>query len=210
MKYSNKVYTVCYDRLDVFNNKSEAKDFYSECYYMSEGAEHERYASILVDLNFSNVGKDNVSSDCRDIRIEMDEDEFLITELDENLSIDEAIKYYEEKIQPILDVSDDYGVDFNRIVPFDDFGSDEEMDYMASFSKYYKELFEKFNIEFDNIYTEEISDGKYNLIVNDLELRLRASDKIESVIDNVETMIEISKNKNIEEKSLQKDEGVEI
>lgn len=210
MKYRDNAYTVCYDSLSVFKSKENAKKFYSECYQMSEGAEHERYASILVDLNFSNVGKDNVSSDCRDIRIEMDEDEFLITELDENLSIDEAIKYYEEKIQPILDVSDDYGVDFNRIVPFDDFGSDEEMDYMASFSKYYKELFEKFNIEFDNIYTEEISDGKYNLIVNDLELRLRASDKIESVIDNVETMIEISKNKNIEEKSLQKDEGVEI
>ena len=210
MKYRDNAYTVCYDSLSVFKSKENAKKFYSECYQMSEGAEHQRYASILVDLNFSNVGKDNVSSDCRDIRIEMDEDEFLITELDENLSIDEAIKYYEEKIQPILDVSDDYGVDFNRIVPFDDFGSDEEMDYMASFSKYYKELFEKFNIEFDNIYTEEISDGKYNLIVNDLELRLRASDKIESVIDNVETMIEISKNKNIEEKSLQKDEGVEI
>ena len=138
MKYRDNAYTVCYDSLSVFKSKENAKKFYSECYQMSEGAEHERYASILVDLNFSNVGKDNVSSDCRDIRIEMDEDEFLITELDENLSIDEAIKYYEEKIQPILDVSDDYGVDFNRIVPFDDFGSDEEMDYIASFSKYYK------------------------------------------------------------------------
>lgn len=210
MKYRDNVYTICYDSLSVFKSKEDAKKFYSECYQMSEGAEHERYASILVDLNFSNVGKDNVSSDCRDIRIEMDEDEFLIIELDEDLSSDEAIKYYEEKIQPILDVSDDYGVDFNRIVPFDDFGSDEEMDYMSSFSKYYKELFEKFDIEVDSIYTEEISDGKYNLIVNDLELRLRASDKIESIIDNVETMIEISKNKDIDEKFLQKDEGVEI
>ena len=206
----SKTYTTCYDSLSVFKSKENAKKFYSECYQMSEGAEHERYASILVDLNFSNVGKDNISSDCRDIRIEMDEDEFLIIELEEDLSIDETIKYYEEKIQPILDVSDDYGVDFNRIVPFDDFGSDEEIDYMASFSKYYKELFEKFDIEVDNIYTEEISDGKYNLIVNDLELRLRASDKIESVIDNVETMIEISKNKEIDEKSLQKEEVVEI
>ena len=212
MKYRDNAYTVCYDSLSVFKSKENAKKFYSECYQMSEGAEHERYASILVDLNFSNIGRDNVSYDCREISIKVGDysDKFLNIELEERLSIDDSIKYYEEKIQPILDVSDDYGVDFNRIVPFDDFGSDEEMDYMASFSKYYKELFEKFNIEFDNIYTEEISDGKYNLIVNDLELRLRASDKIESVIDNVETMIEISKNKNIEEKSLQKDEGVEI
>lgn len=84
MKYSNKVYTVCYDRLDVFNNKSEAKDFYSDCYYMSEGAEHERYASILVDLNFSNIGKDNVSTYCREISVKQ-EDKILNIRLDKAL-----------------------------------------------------------------------------------------------------------------------------
>lgn len=195
------IYTICYDTLNVFSSKEDAKKFYIECYYMSEGAEHERYASILVDLNFSDIGRDNVSTDCRNIRIKQDEDEFLKIELEESLSIDETIKYYEEKIQPILEVSEDYGIDFNRTVPFDDFGSDEETDYMSSFSDYYKELFEKFNIKIDSIYTEEISDGKYNLIVNDLELRLRAGDKIESIIDNVYTMIEISKNK---------DQGMEV
>ena len=69
---------------------------------------------------------------------------------------------------------------------------------MSSFSNYYNELFEKFNINVGNIYTEEISDGKYNLMVNDVELRLRAGDKIESVIDNIDTMLEISKNKDLE------------
>lgn len=197
---NDKVYTICYDRLDVFNNKDEAKKFYTECYYMSEGAEHQRYASILVDLNFSNIGRDNVSYDCREISIKVGDysDKFLNIELEDRLSIDDTIKYYEEKIQPILDVSDDYGIDFNRVVPFDDFGSDEESNYMSSFSNYYKELFEKFNINVGNIYTEEISDGKYNLMVNDVELRLRAGDKIESVIDNIDTMLEISKNNDLE------------
>lgn len=196
MKYSNKVYTVCYDRLDVFNNKSEAKDFYSDCYYMSEGAEHERYASILVDLNFSNIGKDNVSIYCREISIKQ-EDKFLNIELDESLSIEDTIDFYEEKVQPILEVSDDYDIDFNRTVPFDEFGSDEESDYMSSFSKYYQELFKKFNISVDSILTEEISDGKYNLVVDDTELTIKAGDKIESVIDNVDTMLEISKKKDL-------------
>jgi len=139
MKYSNKVYTVCYDRLDVFNNKSEAKDFYSDCYYMSEGAEHERYASILVDLNFSNIGKDNVSTYCREISVKQ-EDKILNIRLDKALSIEDTINFYEEKVQAILEVSDDYGIDFNRMVPFDEFGSDEESDYMSSFSKYYQVL----------------------------------------------------------------------
>lgn len=196
MKYSNKVYTVCYDRLDVFNNKSEAKDFYSDCYYMSEGAEHERYASILVDLNFSNIGRDNVSAYCREISVKQ-EDKILNIKLDKSLSIEDAINFYEEKVQPILEVSDDYGIDFNRMVPFDEFGSDEESDYMSSFSKYYQELFKKFNISVDNISTEEISDGKYNLVVDDTELTIKAGDKIESVIDNVDTMLEISKKKDL-------------
>lgn len=194
MKYSNKVYTVCYDRLDVFNNKSEAKGFYSDCYYMSEGAEHERYASILVDLNFSNIGRDNVSTYCREISVKQ-EDKILNIKLDKALSIEDAINFYEEKVQPILEVSDDYGIDFNRMVPFDEFGSDEESDYMSSFSKYYQELFKKFNISVDNISTEEISDGKYNLVVDDTELTIKAGDKIESVIDNIDTMLEISKKK---------------
>ena len=196
MKYSNKVYTVCYDRLDVFNNKSEAKDFYSDCYYMSEGAEHERYASILVDLNFSNIGRDNVSTYCREISVKQ-KDKILNIKSDKSLSIEDAINFYEEKVQPILEVSDDYGIDFNRMVPFDEFGSDEESDYMSSFSKYYQELFKKFNISIDNISTEEISDGKYNLVVDDTELTIKAGDKIESVIDNVDTMLEISKKKDL-------------
>ncbi len=196
MKYSNKVYTVCYDRLDVFNNKSEAKDFYSDCYYMSEGAEHERYASILVDLNFSNIGKDNVSTYCREISVKQ-EDKILNIRLDKALSIEDTINFYEEKVQAILEVSDDYGIDFNRMVPFDEFGSDEESDYMSSFSKYYQELFKKFNISVDNISTEEISDGKYNLVVDDTELTIKAGDKIESVIDNIDTMLEISKKKDL-------------
>lgn len=196
MKYSNKVYTVCYDRLDVFNNKSEAKDFYSDCYYMSEGAEHERYASILVDLNFSNIGRDNVSTYCREISVKQ-EDKILNIRLDKALSIEDTINFYEEKVQTILEVSDDYGIDFNRMVPFDEFGSDEESDYMSSFSKYYQELFKKFNISVDNISTEEISDGKYNLVVDDTELTIKAGDKIESVIDNVDTMLEISKKKDL-------------
>lgn len=196
MKYSNKVYIVCYDRLDVFNNKSEAKDFYSDCYYMSEGAEHERYASILVDLNFSNIGRDNVSTYCREISVKQ-EDKILNIRLDKALSIEDTINFYEEKVQTILEVSDDYGIDFNRMVPFDEFGSDEESDYMSSFSKYYQELFKKFNISIDNISTEEISDGKYNLVVDDTELTIKAGDKIESVIDNVDTMLEISKKKDL-------------
>lgn len=189
---SKKTYTVCYDRLDVFNSKEEAKKFYSECYYMSEGAEHERYASILVDLNFSNLGKDNISKYCNEISIKQDDsDKFIKLKLDDSLSVEDAIKYYEEKVAPILKVSDDYGIYFTSKNPFEDFGSDIEGYANSSFSDYYKELLKKFNINVDNVQTNSRSDGKYTLIINDEEFDITAWDDLECVIDNVDSIIKV-------------------
>ena len=201
MKYNDKIYTVCYDTLDVFNSKEDAKKFYSECYYMSEGAEHERYASILVDLNFSNLGKDNVSTDCREIKIKNNDNEnkFLSIQLKENLSIEDTIKYYEEKIQPILEVSDEYGIYFTCRNPFEDFGTDAEGNTNYSFSNYYKELLEKFGVDVNNIYTDDWSDGKYKLVVNNEEFKVTAWDDLEEVIDNVDSMIKLFKSKELKE-----------
>lgn len=197
-KNYNNIYTVCYDTLDVFKSKEDAKNFYSDCYHMSEGAEHERYASILVDLNFSNIGKDNVSIDCNEINIQTNEKEkFLKIELDDHLSIDDIIKYYEEKIQPILEVSDDYDVNFNSSDPFIYFGSDAESYTNSSFSNYYKEILEKLGVTVDNIYTDDWSDGKYKLVVNNAEFKLTAWDNLKSVIDNVNSMIELFRKKHI-------------
>lgn len=201
MKCTDKIYTVCYDTLYVFDSKKEAKEYFSECYYMSEGAEHNRYASILVDLNFSNLGKDNVSRDCREINIKMNSsaDECLKVNLNKYLSIENTIKYYEEKIAPILEISNDYGVNFFIKTPFEDFGSDSEIYTNISFSDYYKELLEKFNLKINNIQTESRSDGKYTITINDKEFDIVAWDDLNGVIDNVDSMIEVlSENKESE------------
>lgn len=200
MNYSN-VYAVCYDNLYVFNSKEDAKNFFGDCYYMSEGAEHERYASILVDLNFSNLGKDNVSTYCREISIQSSENKFLNVELESDFSIDDAIKYYEEKLQPILEVSKNYDVDFNRKIPFDNFGSDEDSYSKNSFSNYYQDLCEKLDIKFDNIYTEEESDGKYKLFVNDIDFKLTAWDSLNSVLDNLCFMTVLDKTNNLKKEN---------
>lgn len=200
MKYSDKIYTVCYDTLDVFNTKEDAKKFYSECYYMSEGAEHERYASILVDLNFSNLGKDNVSKYCNEISIKQNgSDKFIKLKLNDSLSIENTIKFYEEKIEPILEVSNNYGVRFSSKIPFEDFGSDSESYTNTSFSDYYKELLEKFDLNIENISTESRSDGKYTITINDNEFDIVAWDGLSEVIDNVDLMSKVlNKNKESE------------
>lgn len=198
MEYNDKVYTICYNLLDVFNSKKAAKDFYSTCYYMSEGAEQERYASILVDLNFSNTGRDNVSKYCTDIRIKLNDnkEESLVVELGDPLSVEGTIKYYESKIKTILEISEDFDVNFYSTSPFEDF--DDENYNMYSFSEYYKRIFEKMNIHFESITTKEVSDGKYELNLDNNILDVRAWDKLNDVVSNVESALEFSTNKNIE------------
>lgn len=62
---------------------------------------------------------------------------------------------------------------------------------------YYKELLEKFGIDVDNIYTDDWSDGKYKLVVNNEEFKITAWDDLEGVIDNVDSMIELFKSKEL-------------
>ena len=152
-----------------------------------------------MDLNFSNVGKDNVSSSCNEISIKSNkENGFLTIKLNDALSIDDAIKYYEEKIKPILEVSEEYDVDFNNKIPFEDFGSDEEAYTNTSFSNYYKDILEKFNINDVNILTDSFSDGKYKLTINNQEFKITAWDNLESVIDNIDLMIGKFKSNDVE------------
>lgn len=193
MTNKNKTYTVCYDSLDVFNDKKSAKDFYMACYRMSEGAEQKRYADILVGLDSTNLAKDNISNHCNRINIQLDSktDTYLNINLDDNLSIEDTIKYYEDYIIPILDLSKEYDVDFNNKIPFEEFGADSDYN-MASFSKFYKELLSKFNVEMEYVSTDSFSDGKYEMTVERGPIfKVYAWDNIEDVLSNVESIINL-------------------
>lgn len=90
-----KIYAACYDSLHVFNDMNEAKNFFEICYYGSEGAEKERYASIYFDLTNNNVlATDGVSNYCNCITIHNNEERENI-KLDKYMSFNDAIKYYE-------------------------------------------------------------------------------------------------------------------
>ena len=198
MSYSD-VYTVSYNCLDVFKTKREAQKFYTTCYHCSEGAEQQRYASILVNLNFSNLGKDNVSKSCDEIHIKLqgNKDKFITIELDDYLSIDNTIKYYEENIKPILDISEAYNIDFNNEIPFEYFGSEEEIN-MYTFSSYYMDIIKKMGIDVKSIVTIEKSAGKYEMKVDENIIDVRAWDKLDDVFENIKTIKELFKEKNKE------------
>ena len=56
----SKILTICYGKVNIYNSKDEAKKFYLKCMLNSEGAEHERYATIYEDLELGfNLCADN-------------------------------------------------------------------------------------------------------------------------------------------------------
>lgn len=128
--------------------------------------------------------------------------DFIVNKIkEENDSNNSKFSYYQRLFSKVLDVSDDYNIDFHSKSPFQDFGDDEESAYngMYSFSKYYEEILKKFNIKVNDIKTESWSDGKYIITLNNSEvLNVAAWDSINSVIDNVESMRETLKEKESE------------
>ena len=46
----NVVKTICYGRVKEWQTREEAEKFFMECLLHSEGAEHERYLTILLKL----------------------------------------------------------------------------------------------------------------------------------------------------------------
>lgn len=194
-------YAVCYDSLFVFENDNTLRNFFAECLAMSEGAEKNRYASVLMNSAAHwKIAEDFESEDCRDIVIRTNEylDKCLTVDLDERKSFDETVNYFEKVVQPILNVSKDYNINFNNKIPFEDFDNDNVANYgsMYSFSNYYKDVLEKFDISVENIYTEDKSDGKYKITINNCHVfDTTAWESINGVIDNVESMLEVLKEK---------------
>lgn len=83
--------------------------------------------------------------------------------------------------------------DYNELENLMNYGSDSDSVTMPSISKLYEEILDSINIEYDSIFTDEISDGKYSITVNfndenSIKLDSRASDTYEQVSSNIESI----------------------
>ena len=119
-------------------------------------------------------------------------EEFLTISLAKAKTINETFEYFKKVIEPIMQVSEEFSVDYNKEIPFLYFGSDTESAYgqTSSFSDFYKGIMKKLNINLDNIWTNEWSDGKYIIKFNENEeFKTYAWESIGGVIDNVELIV---------------------
>ncbi len=194
---NNEVLTICGESLNVFKNIEMAKDFYKICYMYSEGFERERYANVLLKLDYYDVVDDEATSYCDSISIQLDKNNFINYDV-EHLSISETIDNYKEKLKPVLEVSKEYNINFLSKIPFEDFGSDDSSLTTRSFSNYYKDLLNKFNIKIEKINTDEVSDGKYKMNINDsVIVDIKSWDDFETVINNINSIIDLLKDNNL-------------
>ena len=111
----------------------------------------------------------------------------------------------DEKKKIILEISKEYDVNFDTKIPFEYFDADSGNYNMSSFTEYYSDIFKRLKIHFDSMFTKEVSDGKYELILDNNILDLSAWDSLESVIDNVNSALEFYKNndKGMEERMIE-------
>lgn len=179
------IYTICCESLSVFKSKEDAKKFYKICSLSSDGKEKERYMNVLINLDSNEIATDNSTRFCDKITIQTNDDNKFIVYNTESSSIKETINKYETILKPILEISNKYNINFNSKIPFEDFGDDDSSFFMYSFSSYYQELLKKFNIDIEKIYTYEVSDGKYNMQVNDnITIGIKAWDNFKDVVNN--------------------------
>lgn len=82
----------------------------------------------------------------------------------------------------------------NQIKNLMDYGSDGD-EGLTPISSIYKELMDKLNIKYTNVYTEDVSDGKYLTTItfeNDSEIKIDTSawNGIKVVVENIESICE--------------------
>lgn len=82
----------------------------------------------------------------------------------------------------------------NQIKNLMDYGSDGD-EGLTPISSIYKELMDKLNIKYANVYTEDVSDGKYLTTItfeNDSEIKIDTSawNGIKVVVENIESICE--------------------
>ncbi len=124
------------------------------------------------------------------------------------LTYEEFLEDYIEKPLTNYDISlikvTEYFKEHN-IKDLMEYGNDAD-EGLYPLSSLYKEIMDKLNIEYESVFTEDVSDGKYitTVVFNDnsiIELDTRAWEDIKGVTDNIESICEmwdIIKEKNIE------------
>lgn len=219
-KPTNNLYIIHLNTLIIFQDTKNVKryverlyDFFNKYYPNKKSSLNFFYRKILQNKKYNerkpsiedkifmfptNTRSHSKNNHVNQICIMDYKNKILKINLNNYLTGIDAVQFYKRKIVPILNVSKAFDIDFTKRIPFEYFGADgisEISDY--SFTSYYKYLLNYCGINVNDATTKEISDGKYEMKINNQIIDVRAWDKIEDVLDNVDTILEIIENKEL-------------
>ncbi|MDO5556665.1 MAG: hypothetical protein Q4G05_00245 [Clostridia bacterium] len=103
-------------------------------------------------------------------------------------------KYFKsrQEIQNIEDIVNDYFEEYG-ITNLDDYGEDRDSYNMPTLSQLYEEILDKLGIDYYNISTESVSDGKYTTNVefengNSINIDTNSSNTSKEITENVKSI----------------------
>ena len=180
-KYADKLYKEYTDKVNYYYDKLSEED--KNSLWLSNKTKNAE-VFLLHNNHLRNNMYDKIARKC--------EEYDLINSILAEKKDGKSFSYYENIIDKILEVSDDYYINFDDYCPFDSFGSDEEAKDLGiySFSDYYKEILSKNGVVVEDITTKEKSAGKYLITINDkYNFDIKAWETLDIIVDNIDSMI---------------------
>lgn len=128
--------------------------------------------------------------------------------------LDDLLDYYESQLERMefgkANIKDvvDYYFDNNDIKNLMDYGADRDGEAMPTISSMYETILENLKIDYANIFSDDVSSGKYTTIIefdqnHKIQLDTKSRYNAEDIYDNIQSVDEVYKNY-LREKKMEK------
>lgn len=128
--------------------------------------------------------------------------------------LDDLLDYYESQLERMefgkANIKDvvDYYFDNNDIKNLMDYGADRDGEAMPTISSMYETILENLKIDYANIFSDDVSSGKYTTIIefdqnHKIQLDTKSGYHAEDIYDNIQSVDEVYKNY-LREKEMEK------
>ena len=191
----NEIYIVVDKSLCIWDDFESVINYYTHAYNVCKKCNdyyYPEYAAIVLDVaqgfRYSNPRNLKNCNGIHDYRGKGTYS-YINHPFSKRMDIFEGINFWDTKIKKVLEVCDNYDIDYNN-------NGFKETDN-ETIKRFYMKLFNEFDVDANSIFFEKKDDSSFELIVSDkIKVNISRTDKIMDVLNNVEYIRkEIEKNK---------------
>lgn len=195
----NEIYIVSDKALCIWDDFESVINYYTHVYNVCKKRNdyyYPEYAAIVLDImqglkysNPRNLKNCNAIHDYKGKGLYS----YIDHPFPKRMDIFEGMNFWDTKIKKVLEICDDYDIDYNN-KGFKE--SDNE-----TIKRFYLRIFDEFDVDANSIFFDKKDDSSFELIVSDkIKVKVGKKDKIMDVLNNVEYI-----KKEIEKKKLKEE-----